>query len=59
MIEKALQDHTNVMVELDSGRISGAQATVQGQPSMDLGMSESGQFNNALARYRQAAPSCR
>lgn len=59
MIEKALQDHTNIMVELDSGRISGAQATVQGQPSMDLGMNESGRFNNALARYQQAAPSCR
>lgn len=58
-IEAALREHTDIMNQLDYGKITGAQATQLGKPSLTEGEAESTQFDQALARYQQLAGRCR
>ena len=58
-IEAALREHTDVMNQLDYGKITGAQATTQGKASLEKGETESTQFDQALSRYQPLAATCR
>lgn len=58
-IEAALREYTDIMNQLNYGKITGAQAMTQGMASLSKGETESTQFDQALARYQQAAAGCR
>ncbi len=57
--EAALAEHTQIMNDEDSGKISSEQAMTMGQPSLRTGASESAQFDQALQNYQQVAAQCR
>jgi serine/threonine protein kinase len=58
-IDIALRAHTNIMNQLNYGRITGPQATTRGKASLDKGETESTKFGQALARYQPLAATCR
>lgn len=58
-VEVALQEHTDVMNQLNYGRITGAQATKQGEASLSKGATESTLFDHARTRYQLLAATCR
>ena len=54
-----LRDYTQVMNELENGRITTAEAIKAGRPSEVSGAIESAKFDKALASYTQIVDKCR